>query len=130
MKRTLVFLFALAALSAWPFHHHRIVLYAQSVPATVTASWNANPAGDNVTAYLVSLDGGAVITVLPASCTATCSTPLTLPTFGPHTYTVVAQNASLTGGAGVTGTAQNSAAASLSFSLNQKPATPSTPTVK
>jgi hypothetical protein len=105
--------------------HIGVVLYAQSVPATVTASWNPNPATENVTSYILTLDTGSSVTVSAASCSATaCSSPLSVAAFGNHTYTVAAVNTNLSGGAGVTGSPQTGASTSLAFTLNPRPSAP------
>jgi hypothetical protein len=63
-----------------------ITLYAQSLPKTMTVAWDANPVTDNVTNYVVRLDG-----VVIGSPTAT-SLPFTITTAGTHTLAVRAVN--------------------------------------
>jgi len=95
------------------------VLYAQSLPATLTASWAPNPASDNVLDYQVTLDGGASVTVLASACTATrCSTAISVGGFGAHTAVLVARNRGLsTDPADV----QSGPAVSLAFVLSAAP---------
>lgn len=127
MKRYLYFLGAAAifiigaCIHSIPTPTFGAVLFAQSLPATKTASWNVNASSDNVTAYTFTLDGGTPVVIPASSCTATCSTPMLLSTFGAHSYTVFASNASLSGGTGVTGTPQNGPSSALAFNLNQQP---------
>ena len=69
-------------------------------PATVHATWTPNPTTDNVVDYIVSVDGVAAATVLASACSATVcpAAPgqlLTIPTFGLHSVSVVAQNLKL-----------------------------------
>lgn len=71
-----------------------VVVYAQSLPATIHAQWDPPAAADNVTNYTMTLDGGAPVTVpnvVDPSCTC-IRTPLTVPAFGAHTVNVVANN--------------------------------------
>jgi len=71
-----------------------VVLYAQTLPATVHAQWDPPAAADNVTGYTMTLDGGAPVNVpntIDPSCTCV-RTPLTVPAFGAHTVSVVANN--------------------------------------
>lgn len=63
-----------------------VTLEAQSLPVTKTVAWDANPASDNVTNYVVRLDG-----VIIGSPTAT-SMPFTVTTAGAHTLSVTAVN--------------------------------------
>lgn len=70
------------------------VLYAQTLPAVIHAQWDPPAAGDNVTSYTMTLDGGAPVTVantVDQSCSCIRS-PLTVPAFGAHTVAVVANN--------------------------------------
>src|SRR3990167_2295339 len=69
------------------------VLYAQSLPATLTASWAPNPASDNVLDYQVTLDGGVPVTAPVSACTLTlCAARFDVAAYGPHSLTVAAQN--------------------------------------
>lgn len=103
----------------------RLVIYAQSVPYTATVKWNPNPVGDNVSSYTVTLDTGTPQVIQASTCTPTlCSTTVSIPTFGAHSWSVFATNQTLSGGTGVTGTPQNGNASSQAFSLNQKPVAP------
>lgn len=77
----------------------RVVLYAQSLPATVHAQWDPPAPGENVTGYQMTLDNGtpiAVANTVDPSCSCIRS-PLTVPAFGAHTLTVVATNLLISG---------------------------------
>jgi len=63
-----------------------IVLQAQALPIAVTVTWDASPASDQVTNYIVRMDG--VIVGSPTG----IEQPVTITTAGPHTFTVVAVN--------------------------------------
>jgi hypothetical protein len=63
-----------------------ITVYAQSLPITRTVAWDANPASDGVTNYVVRLDN-----VVIGSPTTT-SLPFTITTAGTHTLAVRAVN--------------------------------------
>jgi hypothetical protein len=63
-----------------------IVLRAQTLPVTVTLAWDANPASDNVTNYVVRLDG--VVVGSPTGTSQLC----TITTAGLHTFAVRAVN--------------------------------------
>ena len=69
-------------------------------PATVHASWTPNPATDNVTQYSLTLDAGTPVVILASACSATlcpaAALAVTVPTFGSHTVSLVAQNLKLT----------------------------------
>jgi hypothetical protein len=93
-----------------------VVLYAQTLPATIHAQWDPPAAGDNVTSYTMTLDGGAPVTVantVDQSCSCIRS-PLTVPTFGAHTVAVVANNLLLSTDPTST---QTSSPTSVSFTL-------------
>lgn len=95
-----------------------IVLYAQSLPATVTATWNPNPSVENDVDYLVTVDGGAPVTVLATTCTATqCKAVLSLATYGSHTVTATAQNQKVSDDPAL----QSGPPASITFTLNPAP---------
>lgn len=64
-----------------------ITLEAQSLPKTVTLMWDANAPADNVTNYVVRLDG--VVVGSPTGTTQAC----TITTLGTHTFAVRAVNA-------------------------------------
>lgn len=70
------------------------VLYAQSLPTTLTAQWDANPAADNIIAYTLVVDGGTAVRVPPAVNTSCNCVQQTFPVtnYGPHTVTVRAIN--------------------------------------
>ena len=88
-------------------------------PATVHAQWAPNPTTDNVVQYLVTLDVAAPVVVLPAACTAAlCSQILTVPAFGLHTVTIVAQNLKLSTDPT---SLQSGPAATVTFSLGSLP---------
>lgn len=63
-----------------------VTVEAQSLPITRTVAWDANAASDNVTNYVVRLDG-----VVIGSPTTT-SMPFTVTTAGAHTLSVTAVN--------------------------------------
>lgn len=97
----------------------RIVLYAQTLPSTRTATWTPNPAADNVVVYKVQLDGGAIQRVLPSACTPTlCSAGVDVPTFGPHILRLIATNLAIST---EPTSEQDSPATVLAFTLNQAP---------
>ena len=49
------------SLGSYLFFSDRIIkIRAQALPITRTATWDANPANENVTNYTVTLDGAAV----------------------------------------------------------------------
>lgn len=102
--------------------NHSSIVYAQSVPTTVRAQWQPNDTADKVISYTVTLDGGAPVTVQPVT-DATCAcvqTTLSIPAFGAHTFTVVANNLLLT--TDPASGQQSSAATVVAFSLNKSPA--------
>jgi hypothetical protein len=93
-----------------------ITLEAQTVPATIHAQWDPPAAGENVTGYTMTLDGGApvnVANVVDPSCTC-IRTPLTVPAFGAHTLNVVAVNLLISGDPSST---QTSTPATVAFTL-------------
>ena len=63
-----------------------VTVVAQSIPVTKTLAWDANPASDAVTNYVVRLDG-----VVIGSPTGT-SQPVTFTSVGVHTLSVIATN--------------------------------------
>ena len=89
-------------------------MVSAQVPATVHATWNLNPATDNVIQYTVVLDTAAPVVLLATACTTTCSQALTVPTFGVHTVTLTAQNNGLSG-------LQSSLPTTVSFTLAAAP---------
>jgi len=94
----------------------RVVLYAQSLPAVVHAQWDPPAAAENVTGYTMTLDGGtpiAVANTVDPSCTC-IRAPLTVPAFGAHTLTVVANNLLISGDPTST---QSGSPASVGFTL-------------
>ena len=89
-------------------------VYAQ-LPATVHATWSPNPTSDNVTQYVIALDGGASIVVPLSACDATtCTQALTVPTFGAHVVSLFAQNQGLGG-------LQSGPSVSVTFTLGAAP---------
>jgi hypothetical protein len=59
-----------------------VTLYAQTVPATVHASYDFKGVAIS---YKIALDGGTPIVVPASACTASpCLTAVTVPTFGNH----------------------------------------------
>lgn len=105
-----------------------LVLYAQSVPATVTTSWNPNAATENVIQYNVILDGVAQTPVLAGVCGGTpvkCTLQVQVQNFGHHTVTVAGVNLNISGDpAAVTGSPQVGGTSSVAFDLNQAPSNP------
>jgi hypothetical protein len=70
-----------------------LTLYAQSVPVTVHPQWSQNPSIENIVSYVVTLDGGSPVSVLASACSATlCTAAVSVPAFGAHVSSVVAQN--------------------------------------
>lgn len=70
-----------------------VILYAQSVPTTVTAKWTANAPADGVVSYVIRLEDGTTTTALPTVCVASvCTKVIAVNTFGTHSVTIVAQN--------------------------------------
>ena len=99
-----------------------LVLLTSSVAraqSTATASWNPNPATDNVVQYRMVVDNNAPITILPTACSATiCTFGLTGVTAGvAHTVSLTAWNATITGGTVL----QSSLPSTASFTINNKP---------
>ena len=85
------------------------------VPATVHATWTPNAATDNVVQYTVVLDTATPVILLATGCSATvCSQALTVPTFGVHSVTLIAQNQGLSG-------LQSSSPATVNFTLAAAP---------
>jgi hypothetical protein len=120
-RLVLVSLFVALTVSVTAAKTRRTVIKEQSVPATVHVSWAPNAASDNVTAYLVTLDGGTAISVSPSVCTTTCVTPITVSAFGNHAVTVVAQNQEISTDPT---SVQNSAATTVNFALSPAPGAP------
>jgi hypothetical protein len=110
-----------------------VVVFAQSLPATINVSINPNAASENVVDYQFSLDGGAPVTVLASACTATaCSTSFSVSTFGNHLWSAVARNQkiSCTDGTCTPPVIQAGPAATQHFALNQAPSLPTGQAVK
>mgnify|MGYP003394913302 CR=1 FL=1 len=100
-----------------------VTLYAQTLPTTLGANWNPNPASEAVIKYTLTVDGGTPIIILPSSCTPTvCTTRFPLTTWGSHTVSLVAVNLRLSSDPS---TEQTSPASSMSFVLAQAPNTTS-----
>jgi hypothetical protein len=97
MKRLLLLpLLGVAAVGCSP-SPTGVVLYAQSLPATLHSSISPNPASDNVVKYQLIVDGGTPIdvgtTLDTTSCTPGCiRTAFTVNSFGVHTVTWRAAN--------------------------------------
>lgn len=126
MKRFASLLVALALLvgyDAWPTRRH-FVVHAQSLPYTMQVTFPPNPATDNVTAYLLSVDGGAVSTVLPTACTPQCVGTVPVLTTGAHTLSNIAQNQLLSSTVPVTVVLQNSLPQLTAFTVNLAPGRP------
>ncbi len=96
-----------------------LVLYAQTLPMTVHAIWNANPAPPPATQYSITLDGGSPVVMSASSCTSTCSQALTLAGFGTHQIVIVAQTQKITPSPDTS--TWDSSPISLTFSLNAAP---------
>lgn len=96
------------------------VLYAQTVPVNLGARWNPNPASEGVTQYQLVVDGGAPVTVLASTCSATeCAVRFDVAAYGPHTATLVAQNLQLS--TDPTSLQSSVPPVSLSFVLSARP---------
>lgn len=67
-------------------------IYAQTLPRTVTVSWDANPPTENVTSYDVTLDGG---TPIPVTASSAPSSPVVVNAYGHHVINVVAKNVTI-----------------------------------
>lgn len=105
------------------------VLYAQTLPANLGATWNKNPASENIVRYVLKLDGVDLPDVLPntTNCPTagtTCTVRFNVPSFGLHSITVRASNLRLSGDLSSIQDSPQSAA--INFTLNQAPQT--TPT--
>lgn len=96
MRKVLLSLLAIA-LVACAVHVTPVgetILYAQTLPANIHATWDIPPAGNNIISYKVSLDGGTatVIPVANATVDSTCNcikVPITVPALGAHTLSVI-----------------------------------------
>lgn len=86
MKRLGLSVLVLLALAAGLWSGRTVKVEAQTLPVTKTFAWDANPAGDAVTAYHPALDGVSLGT------TTNTSVPFTITSAGPHTLTVTAEN--------------------------------------
>lgn len=70
------------------------VVYAQTLPANITVSWDPNAASENVSSYDVTLDG--VVKSVPATpVSGRISTTLVVNAYGHHDMTIVAKSVSL-----------------------------------
>lgn len=75
--------------------HGVIKIKAQSLPVTVHAEWNQNPASENVVDYLVSLDGVAALPVpntLNVACGCIKSGTFSINDTNTHTFALQARN--------------------------------------
>ena len=106
-----------------------VVLYAQSLPASLHGQWNPNPPAENVVDYQLRLDGGAPVTIPLSVCTATlCRTAFTVPTWGAHTVTYSARNLKLA--SDPTSFQEGPQTMPVAFTINQAPvAAPASPAV-
>lgn len=86
MKKYLLVLALVIGACAVAINHGVVVVHAQTLPATKTLAWDANPAGDGVINYVVKLDTVTIGT--PAGLTQA----VTFTTAGMHTLTVAAVN--------------------------------------
>jgi hypothetical protein len=85
--RLVVACFALAWALAWG----SLIVYAQG-PVTARAVWSPNPAGDGVTHYTLTVDGGTPITIQAVSCGPTaCEFAVTVSP-ATHTFHLTASN--------------------------------------
>lgn len=103
-----------------------LVLTAQTLPANLGATWNKNPAAENVVRYVLRLDGIDLpaIPVTTTSCPTagtTCSTRFDVPSFGAHSVTIRASNLKLSGDP--TSFQDGPVSAPIAFTLNQTPQT-------
>jgi hypothetical protein len=62
------------------------ILYAQTLPVTLHANWNANPPADNVVKYQLAVDAAPLLDVVGIV------TPFSVSTLGTHTVKVRACN--------------------------------------
>ncbi len=99
--------------------------HAQTV--TLTASWDPNPATDNVVNYVLQLDAATPVNVLPSVCTPTTCVQTFAVVTGNHTITLVAQN--LLVDTDPT-SLQSSAPASVTFKVSNTPGKPANVKVK
>ena len=131
--KTLVMVLALvlaaACASMLPTKSVGTVLYAQTVPATLHATWTpsvVDATHSAPTQYVLTLDNGTSQTVAASTCTpAQCSATIAVPSFGNHAVSVVATSPMLTcavAGSCTDSTLQTSPAATITFTLNQAPA--------
>ncbi len=68
-------------------------LGAQNPLTNVIVQWDPNPTADNVTGYLVTVDGGAPVSITLGACSAsTCQAPVNGLPLGTHTIGVQAVN--------------------------------------
>lgn len=101
-----------------------LVLTAQTLPANLGATWNKNPAAENVIRYVLRLDGVDLpaVPVTTTSCPTagtTCSARFDVPAFGAHSVTVRASNLKLSGDP--TSFQDGPASVPVTFTLNQAP---------
>ncbi len=100
------------------------VLFAQTLPITITVTWDPNPAGQNVSSYDVKLDNG---TTIPVIATATPSAQVSVSAFGHHVVEVIAKSVSITCDDPTqcnTVSISVSAPATAGFTLNPSPGQP------
>ncbi len=77
---------------AAPAKRVKITAQTTTLPATIHAQWDPPVAGDNVTVYTATLDGGVPI-IVPTAIDSACNCiriPLVVPTWGNHTFSVAA----------------------------------------
>jgi hypothetical protein len=89
MLKRLLLLFVVLPLAACT-----VTVNAQTLPASAHVNWPPNPAGDQVTAYNLTLDANTPI-VVPPTLDASCSCirqQITITTAGSHTITLTATN--------------------------------------
>lgn len=104
-----------------------MVVYAQSLPATLHATVQPRPAGENVVKYQLIVDGGTPIDVTTTLDTVNCSpgcirTAFTVATFGAHSTVWRAANLQLSTDPTSFRFSPNSV--TVAFTLNQDPSAP------
>lgn len=127
----------IVALTIWacsfpiPPNPLEVVVYAQSLPATVHATWTPSVADAThgpASAYVVTTDGTAQ-TVLSTACTPTlCTATITVNSWGKHTTTIAGQNQLLD--TDPTSTQLSTVVTAPGWTLLQGPNSPINPAVK
>jgi hypothetical protein len=126
MKRLSVLVAALSLASLGVIGCGPTVLYAQTLPATLTVTWTPNAASDSVTGYEIQLDQrqADVVSATPAA-SGLIESVIVVPTYGAHTVQVVAKSTSLScpgsPDACSSGVTQSSAPSTITFVLSPPP---------